>query len=708
MSYDAHENDLILFDEEVEGEEEDDDEFENEMMDREVELIDNSNLDLSNKKRDDNKNNLISSSSRSPENLKNKLKQLAQERLQRQSSTNSNFEYVAVKNFILDHKYEPPVNQYHTLFQLEELLNNSNSAASISREIRRNKSKSFRLKEDEMKLEYFKSKEPMRNYAPTRGQKVLPQTFLVNLNQPQEAIKKPQKKLLPKIYQELRVNENYEEDREKYKQKIKRSLNLSLNAIEPQKNPIDLIENSKKIYTEFCKYNLTKPIDLSNIESVLKHNTPGNRTTRQTDSKSSMDKYKKTSSGSESSLLVDAQTVTIKNLNDISMELKKRKSNLAKMSNYDNYINNLHNYHTQSQSLFKDNQNNAKIRNLLKSHKSMKSSTTKQNNQENDIDYHNVDYEELVQSKNNQQDLAVTSNTHQHPNNINNNQPIVVPVSENNNDIVNHSAELNSPFQQQHQQHLVLDEKYKQRIKQAREKILQDHFEKTNLNKMTILHPFEETKILINIDKAPAKLLNSLLNKQSVAPRYIIPPMRSFGYFKRVINVNNNQNPALNIQSSMLSQNELSINNHINHNNINNHSSSVPSHLNSNELSNQSQLISIPCAPQPTAFDHKHPNEANTPGDYEFNKLSQQLRFESLRSLNEEYRSVFGRQPQNDLYSRSLKNFNLNNSSQALQHQQQQQENNHKNKANSHNDSHNPFNSHSFHNFNRINNELRH
>jgi hypothetical protein len=36
------------------------------------------------------------------------------------------------------------------------------------------------MKEDELKLEYFKSN-PLRNYAPTKGQTLLPHTFLLNL-----------------------------------------------------------------------------------------------------------------------------------------------------------------------------------------------------------------------------------------------------------------------------------------------------------------------------------------------------------------------------------------------------------------------------------------------------------------------------------------------------------------------------------------------
>lgn len=78
------------------------------------------------------------------------------------------------------------------------------------------------------------------------------------------------------------------------------------------------------------------------------------------------------------------------------------------------------------------------------------------------------------------------------------------------------------------------DSRYKDRIYNAREKILNEHSEKHNLNKMTILQPFEDTKILINIDNVSSKILNNLLNKQKTFPRYYMPPIRSYGYFKKV------------------------------------------------------------------------------------------------------------------------------------------------------------------------------
>ena len=90
---------------------------------------------------------------------------------------------------------------------------------------------------------------------------------------------------------------------------------------------------------------------------------------------------------------------------------------------------------------------------------------------------------------------------------------------------------------------LAQNERRKKRNQHARDKINESN-EKTNLNKMTILQPFEDTKILINIDKVSSKILNSLLNKQIAVPRYYMPPIKSVGYFKKVIT--NDPNSILN------------------------------------------------------------------------------------------------------------------------------------------------------------------
>lgn len=54
---------------------------------------------------------------------------------------------------------------------------------------------------------------------------------------------------------------------------------------------------------------------------------------------------------------------------------------------------------------------------------------------------------------------------------------------------------------------------------------------------MTILQPFEQTKIVVNLDKAPAEMWSCLFKSSSTTsfqPRYMIPAVRPFGYLRNV------------------------------------------------------------------------------------------------------------------------------------------------------------------------------
>lgn len=378
--------------------------------------------------------------------------------------------------------------------------------------------------EQELKSRYYKSN-PLRKYAPTRGQTILP-------GRSADTLKKP----LPEIYNELRVSKDLEQDRSMHRQKMRSALNLNLKSLEQQKNPIDLLENSKKVYSEYCKYNLTKPIDLTNVESTLKINLklPNNNTKPKEDSNDIensslyMASPKPNHLSKSSDLLIDAQTVEIKKLDDISQEIKNRKTLLAKMD-----------YNEES------------TRNVKYSYRMTKSSSSVTNNMPPQHKGSIYNYRQAVKALNSMQRIgsAPTYTTSEHSGNDDS-------ESESGNNKLNsmsmveqqQNAEMQEvdTLQQQQQEYERLkrviysasmspEEKYKLRIKQAREKILYEQIEKQNLNKMTILQPFEDTKILININQVPSRFLNSLLNKHHIAPRYYIPPIRAFGYFKKVV-----------------------------------------------------------------------------------------------------------------------------------------------------------------------------
>lgn len=122
----------------------------------------------------------------------------------------------------------------------------------------------YRDWEETLKAEYYKSN-PLRNYVSSiYGQSILPL----------KSSYRNKKKSLPKIFNDLRITQNFQEDRELYRKKLCASLNINLGSLDVlnKRNPIDTLEESKRIYSEYCKYNLSRPIDLTNVESILKLN----------------------------------------------------------------------------------------------------------------------------------------------------------------------------------------------------------------------------------------------------------------------------------------------------------------------------------------------------------------------------------------------------------------------------------------------------
>jgi len=160
-------------------------------------------------------------------------------------------------------------------------------------------------------------------------------------------------------------------------------------------------------------------------------------------------------------------------------------------------------------------------------------------------------------------------------------------------------------------------EQYKQRIANARSKILCDPAIKNNLNKMTILQPFEDTKILINIDKVPSKILNSLLNKQNTAPRYYMPPVRAFGYFRNVISTKSGK-AMENIQSMFMPG-----------------SSCSSAHVNRNDRSNEANYSRSPKLKK--HFSNSNSSNINTSNNNNNMRSSSQrsIKYESLQTLSQ-------------------------------------------------------------------------
>lgn len=157
--------------------------------------------------------------------------------------------------------------------------------------------------EHDLKREYYMS-EPLRSYGQLRGESILPSRLKRQLlvdcsgadSNDSPLVANPtllptrRAKSLPKAFAELRstsetttnqtaanANTNSSEDRSIYKQKLRTELQLSshldeiefLRSFYPKSQP-EMLENSKRVYTEMSRANVTKPIDVDNVESVLK------------------------------------------------------------------------------------------------------------------------------------------------------------------------------------------------------------------------------------------------------------------------------------------------------------------------------------------------------------------------------------------------------------------------------------------------------
>lgn len=161
--------------------------------------------------------------------------------------------------------------------------------------------------EHDLKREYYMS-EPLRSYGQLRGESILPsrlkRQLLVDCSGGADSNDSPllanptllptrRAKSLPKAFAELRstsetatnqtttttanANTNSGEDRSIYKQKLRTELHLSshldeiefLRSFYPKSQP-EMLENSKRVYTEMSRANVTKPVDVDNVESVLK------------------------------------------------------------------------------------------------------------------------------------------------------------------------------------------------------------------------------------------------------------------------------------------------------------------------------------------------------------------------------------------------------------------------------------------------------
>ena len=413
----------------------------------------------------------------------------------------------------------------------------------------RNETSNYRDREEALKQIYYQSN-PLRNFvASTKGQSILPPSKMSS------NVYSNKKKSLPQIFSDLRIadREHVQEDRDLHKKKMRTTLKLNLKALEMEKNPIDSLEASKKIYSEYCRHNLSRPIDLRNVESILKYDLKQFKNRSQKMKKIlnpnqpighsngiSLSQPLNTSNNSSMSsdestfrsgmmkplkkltdeLEINAQTVKLKDLNGMGQEIKRHKTNLAKSNIYNAIYLNCDEEAMQSNKT-NSIQNNSKHvgKSVLNKHLAAKEADSDVESDEN----------KMHLNRHQSIDTQYSSNL-VHQSILNIPPPLVEPPLAK----LNEDSSVFAAPNVYYSEVSTADERHKIRVQHARDKVLNETNDKANLNKMTILQPFEDTKILINIDNVSSKILNNLLNKQNTVPRYYMPPIRSFGYFKKV------------------------------------------------------------------------------------------------------------------------------------------------------------------------------
>lgn len=124
--------------------------------------------------------------------------------------------------------------------------------------------------ESALKRDYYLSN-PLRAYGQLRGESMLPKKRAeIDENE-------INRRRLPEMFAELRETSDQTQDMRSYKQSLRTMLNLNSNLSDNQvvrscypKIQTEMLESSKKLYSDISRFNITKPVDVENVESVLK------------------------------------------------------------------------------------------------------------------------------------------------------------------------------------------------------------------------------------------------------------------------------------------------------------------------------------------------------------------------------------------------------------------------------------------------------
>lgn len=451
---------------------------------------------------------------------------------------------------------------------------------------------------DERKKEYYKSN-PLRNYAPTKGQSMLPPAYPANSTTTAASASK-RKNNLPNILKELRDQsmENFKQieiDRTLYKYKLKGDLKVSLSSLDNTSNNSKikingLRESSSRKPYDYLRSSISKQNDNRNLMSLTKPSTSDTIATQASflaetpekkfisQSETTFNKHTRQQYQQQLAQApppgIDAQKVRINTLDEIVDEIKsknKYKSEfIASVNKFSDEKNDNSKYFTNDNIYNYDSFLNNVTYSMdeidLQANRGMyayKNQATQQSAKRIDIQpkipvikepilFNEPSYTHfgsVIGARNNNATNELVSSSYQrkvstapkqnkvnermsYPNDFFKLDELHIQIDPSTNSLDN----FNSPIMTDDTT-LSARLKNKKRVRESREKVVHNQVEKQNLNKITIIQPFEETKILINLDKVPSKVLNKIFNKKEdgLAKSYVIPPVKAFGFLTKKV-----------------------------------------------------------------------------------------------------------------------------------------------------------------------------
>jgi hypothetical protein len=268
------------------------------------------------------------------------------------------------------------------------------------------------------------------------------------------------------------LNNNIEKnmyEKKNYKHYIKSQLNLNLTSYELKTSPVVLVNNTKEFYSELCKKNINQPINVENVQSIIKQyigHTKSKKTLHMQYS-------------SEELVFLDDLKITVETKD------RKYKKELASKGDCNSSINKMETNFIEYNRI----QHKGSLFNYIK---------CKKENYTKLLKHHHLSQEKWQTN--------VLENLKNEKNNIS-------------------EMQLSLPIPR--------DTRHSDKINIARKKVHGSQKEKTKLNKLTVIQPFEDTKILINIDRVSSTVLNNLLRKENKSFYFVVPPIRPSNYFTK-------------------------------------------------------------------------------------------------------------------------------------------------------------------------------